>query len=325
MLLDFYENGEMDPLLILNHNTIDCYYSFLKKVDADYEEYLSEDEIASLKFLSKNLANGKRPHELLILKYLIFNNYFSLEIIEKLLNEEYNIQNDVKSIKSAINILNLEFSKKDKKDFPNLSFMDDFKISIDFKEYLSHETYRKHILDLIDYGLLKYKTEYNSQVEGENLTLYGKYSRKDVCRLLNWQNDDSSTMYGYRIKHDTCPIFVTYDKKDDISDSTKYQDEFISKDVFSWMTRSRIKLDSKEVVAIKNYQETNLKIHLFIKKNDDEGKDFYYMGQVEPLDFLQTTIKNNEEDLPIVNIKYKLHNSVKDELYDYFEDNVMVV
>ncbi len=62
MLLDFYENGEMDPLLILNHTAMDCYYSFLKKADKDYDEYLSEEEISSLKFISKNLASGKRPH-----------------------------------------------------------------------------------------------------------------------------------------------------------------------------------------------------------------------------------------------------------------------
>lgn len=70
------------------------------------------------------------------------------------------------------------------------------------------------------------------------------------------------------------------------------------------MTRSRLKLDSKEVLAIKNYQKTNLKIHLFIKKSDDEGKDFYYMGQVEPFDFIQTTIKSKDGDcrLSILNI-----------------------
>lgn len=119
-----------------------------------------------------------------------------------------------------------------------------------------------------------------------------------------------------------CPIFVTYDKKEDISDSTKYLDEFVNRNVFSWMTRSRLKLDSKEVVAIKNYQKTNLKIHLFIKKSDDEGKDFYYMGQVEPFDFIQTTIKSKDGDLPIVNIKYNLHTPVKDELYDYFENKI---
>ena len=44
-------------------------------------------------------------------------------------------------------------------------------------------------------------------------------------------------------------------------------------------------------------QKTNLKIHLFIKKSDDEGKDFYYMGQVEPFDFIQTTIKSKDGEI----------------------------
>ena len=110
MLLDFYENGEMDPLLILNHTAMDSYYSFLKKADKDYDEYLSEEEISSLKFISKNLASGKRPHELLILKSLIYNGYFSVESIEHLLKAEYDIQNDVKSIESAIDVLNLDYS-----------------------------------------------------------------------------------------------------------------------------------------------------------------------------------------------------------------------
>ena len=37
------------------------------------------------------------------------------------------------------------------------------------------------------------------------LTLYEKYSRKDACKLLNWNADESSTMYGYKPKHNTCP------------------------------------------------------------------------------------------------------------------------
>ena len=69
-------------------------------------------------------------------------------------------------------------------------------------------------------------------------------------------------MYGYRIKHGTCPIFVTYDKNEDISESTKYKDEFISKESFSWMTRSKVKLESKEAQAI--IKDKDLKIHMFV-------------------------------------------------------------
>ena len=57
------------------------------------------------------------------------------------------------------------------------------------------------------------------------LSLYQKYSRKDICRLLNWEKDESSTVYGYKIKYDTCPIFVTYHKKEDIAKSTMYDDK----------------------------------------------------------------------------------------------------
>jgi hypothetical protein len=60
-------------------------------------------------------------------------------------------------------------------------------------------------------------------------------------------------------------------------------------------------------------------MHLFIKKSDDEGKDFYYFGEVEPVDWDETTIKNDKgQELPIVNFKLKLENEAKDELYSYF-------
>ena len=59
--------------------------------------------------------------------------------------------------------------------------------------------------------------------------------------MLNWEKDESSTVYGYKIKYDTCPIFVTYHKKEDIAKSTMYEDAFVNNQIFSWMTRSRVK------------------------------------------------------------------------------------
>jgi len=136
---------------------------------------------------------------------------------------------------------------------------------------------------------------------------------------LNWTNDNSATIYGYRVKHNTCPIFVTYHKNEDISESTKYEDQFISKEIFSWMTRSRVKLTSKEAQAIINHDKTNLDMHLFIKKSDDEGRDFYYMGCVKPIKYKETTITNDKDELlPIVNFTLKLDSEVKDDLYSYF-------
>lgn len=319
MLSDFYENADFNPELILAHNQFPCYHMFLNKVEDDYLDTLSEDEVNSLIFISQNLANGKRPHEVLILKCLINNKYFKTDKIESLLESMYGIKNDSKSVESAINILKLDFFvEKEKAKYGMTTFFDDdFNISGQFNTFLSHEAYRKHLDDVLNYALLKYRDVYSSQTENVNLKLYEKYSRKDACRLLNWPHDDSSTMYGYRIKHGTCPIFVTYDKDEDISESTKYKDEFISKSAFSWMTRSKVKLESKEAQRIIN--DKDLKIHIFVKKSDDEGRDFYYIGQATPVDWHQTTILNDKgKELDIVNFKYSLHDVVTDELYDYF-------
>ena len=166
--------------------------------------------------------------------------------------------------------------------------------------------------------MLRYFDSYQKHDEN-NMVLYEKYSRKDVCRLMNWDKDESSTIYGYRIKHNTCPIFVTYEKQEDISDSTKYEDAFVNNQIFSWMTRNGVSLDSRESVDIINAKETGLKICLFIKKSDGEGTDFYYMGEVEPIEWKQTTIQNDKgKVLPIVNFIFKLKHSVRDDIYEYF-------
>lgn len=228
------------------------------------------------------------------------------------------LENQFKSIESAINLLELNFfTDSEKAKYINTSFFkENYQISDDFNKFLQNPTYKEHLVDVINFAILRYEKIYKSE---NCLKLYEKYSRKDVCRLLNWPHDDSSTMYGYRVKHNTCPIFVTYEKNEDISESTKYEDQFINKEIFSWMTRSKVKLESKEPQAIINYKETNLGIHLFIKKSDDEGKDFYYMGPVKPIGQEETTIKDNKgKTLPIVNFKLELDNSVKDELYSYF-------
>ena len=321
MLCDFYENGDFNPLLILNHNSFDCYLDFIQKVEKDFTNPLSEDEINSLKFVSKNLADGKRPHEIIILKCLMYNKAFNVDKVLDILKRDYGLEKQEASVESAVNILNFDFFTKNEKAKYGCTtfFSENYQISDSFKRFLLNETYKKHLLDVLNFGLLRYGEIYKSPMP---LKLYEKYSRKDVCRLLNWPHDDSSTMYGYRVKHNTCPIFVTYHKDEDISQSTKYEDQFMSKEIFSWMTRSKVKLESREAQAIINHEKTNLAIHLFIKKSDDEGKDFYYMGQAKPIDYKQTTINNDKgEILPIVNFKYKLECEVTDELYSYFVIN----
>lgn len=263
-LVDFYEHGELDPLAILQHNKFDCYHNFLAAYDKEYNEVMTKEEVKSLKFITDYFADGKRPHELTILELLAENRYFTVRQVEEKL-ERYGITGDIESIRHCYRMFDQSFLKKnDRKKYQGVTYFEctdnideikehdtaHYKITEEFKDYLESDTYRKHFNDLVDYALLRYTDKYCPQTEHVNLKLYGKYSRKDVCRLLNWPGNDSATMYGYRIKYDTLPMFVNYKKKKDITNSTKYRDRFESRDIFSWMTRNNVKLTSKEPMEI---------------------------------------------------------------------------
>ena len=365
-LCDFYENGEFNPELILNHNKYDSYYNFLKKMEDSYEETIEDIDNLSLKFISSKIIKGIRPHEAVILKYLRYNKYFTIQAIEDILEEEYGLIDQFESIKGAMNLLSLNFYKKestsskqttlfdnektsyedyqantvssaigkiDDFDYENIFFNLDvdldslenhkehkFTISDYFRKALTNNAYLKHFEDAIRYTLLKYDSVY--KVEDDAFKLYAKYSREDVLKLLNWKFFmNGQNIGGYKIKYNTCPIFVTYDKKEDISETINYEDEFDSRDVFSWMSRNNRRVESNELKPLVNY--TDLDVRLFIKKSDDEGLDFYYIGKLNPLGEpiqLYRTIDGKEN--PIVNFKFKIDHTVDENLYNYFMDKL---
>ncbi len=75
----------------------------------------------------------------------------------------------------------------------------------------------KHFTDLLKYIQLKYDQEFSRLYEDTGLVMYEKYTRREVCRLLKWENDEGNVIFGYKVKHGTCPIFVTYNKDKEIS------------------------------------------------------------------------------------------------------------
>lgn len=91
---------------------------------------------------------------------------------------------------------------------------------------------------------------------------------------MNWTNDESSTIYGYKTKHGTCPIFVTYHKNDEVESSVAYRKEFINQEIFKWSIRSNRTLNFREIRTIINSEENSIDLHLFVKKDNDEGRYF---------------------------------------------------
>ena len=88
------------------------------------------------------------------------------------------------------------------------------------------------------------------------------------------------------------------------------------------MSKSNRTLSSNDVQSILG-QNGSIRLPLFIKKNNDEGMDFYYMGEVSPElnQVKQTTMSNdNGKKLPVVKIRFNLSNPVTSIMYDYLNE-----
>ncbi|MDR1857340.1 MAG: DEAD/DEAH box helicase [Desulfovibrio sp.] len=334
-LTDFYEHGEVDPLSILANAPGKTYHQFLLKHDTEsYANIFSEQKIAYLRIFSDRIANGKRPHEAVILEILLSDEIVTIESVCNVLKDRYNLLNQEKSVLSAFRLLCGEYSIKEEKErfdaygapVIKMQTPKTYSKSEPFTNCLRDASFKTHVRDILSLCRKKYTDEYACEgVDASGFVINKKYSRSDICRILNWEKDENpQNIGGYRIKYNTCPIFVTLNKKEDISSSIKYEDKFINRKTFSWMTRSNVRLDGKEPQQIIHHEDTNLAMYLFIKKSDDtDGHDFYYLGNVIPVpDSAKQTVQPDDHggELPIVNFTFDIVHPVKEELYDYLTD-----
>jgi len=328
-LTEYLENDSVDPTLFIEK--YGSYPLFLMRAEKGYLPNLSPIHLKSLEFISNEIAVGIRPYELVMLDLLTKQSTFNREYFISILRRDFSLECDTAALTSSISILTNGFYKdSDRKKYGDIKYLttnnllNNISITDGFATLIESTEYSAQLTQIIAFGLSKYRNISNAGLSVQGLILYEKYSRKDVCKLLNWEKEESSTIYGYKIQYKTrpwtCPVFVTYNKSDDIQDSIKYEDTFIDNTTFSWMTRNGVKLNSKEPSAIMNWRSNHLRIPLFVKKSDGEGRDFYYLGDMEPISAEQQTIKSDGKVLPIVNIIFHLKIAVRQDIYGYFEN-----
>jgi SOS-response transcriptional repressor LexA len=202
---------------------------------------------------------------------------------------------------------------------------ENFVLSNSFSAHLSQTDFKCFLLDSATYSIYEFDRLFDADKWQNGFVLYRKYSRKDVFRILNVsENPVAQNVGGYLVSPDNkhCPIFVNYHKEEHISESTKYEDEFVNNKEFDWMSKSNRTLSSNDVQSILG-QNGPIRLPLFIKKNNDEGMDFYYMGEVSPElnQVEQTTMLNDSgKQLPVVKIRFNLVNSVTSTIYNYLQE-----
>lgn len=320
-LTDFIQQQVLDPLLIANK--FDSYYTFLAKIK-DNEGTLSAEENKFLMFLSREILPGIRQHEIVLLsKLLKETSGLTLEEIKDTFAKSH-LTNDDNTIQSVVRTLSLEFYTGGQKktyggaelisvDNPQL-----IQLSSAFQQALQNDYFRKLLEDLLTASF--YKSE--DFATDQALTRYAKYRRRDVLRMLNWHEQMvDQNIGGYTYKDGKFIIFITLQKGEDFKGAQMaYEDELIDEATMRWFTKSPRTLASPEVKALQD--PDNWTIHLFVKKSDDEGKEFYYLGEATPIqDTIKQLSKPTQEGKAqnVVEMDLRLAEAVDTKLFKYLK------
>lgn len=325
-LADFDKYGEMDVLRIFDNNSLGSYYKFLVKYEKDYTIRLSEVEEKVIEFVSKKLASGKRIHELEMLKRLLKYQHGIMAQLEKSLYENYNCSMDKNCAENVVNMMTNEFpTSAAKKTYAQCVFVEkedsDYGVSKSFAEMLKNEDFYHILEELIEFGISRYKENFSMRYQDTDLVLYQKYTYEDACRLLNWERNEVPLNIGgykYDKKTKTFPVFINYDKQDDISDTTKYEDHFTSHNRLIAISKSGRSVESEDVQNFLNAKERGIDVQLFVRKNKDDkiSKEFYYLGRMYATGEVKEFIMPNT-DKSAVEIEWALDTPVREDIYEY--------
>ncbi|MCR5628728.1 DEAD/DEAH box helicase [Eubacterium sp.] len=332
-LVDFYDNGEIDPLVIIKEYK--TYQTFLEIVEKeDYIGEISDEELIVLEYLSKTILSGARPHELEILRRLLKYNELSFESYKKDFNNLYGYEPDKKSFDDAVTVLQGCFVSK-KEEYERYCHIDILtsennkmlrRLST-FTNKINHFEFYRQVQDIVDVGLQKYAEKNRAGAnERTPFVLYEKYSRRDISLIMNCGKDLSSTMYGMKRIEDDTFIFVTYHKQagaegmEYVEGKPDYADSFEDNIYFRWDSQIGKGVDSAYMSDVRNAKHK----HLLVKKSDNES-NFYYMGEFDIVSLQPDKKKDNNGKIKdIAKVVFKMHNPVREDLLRYLESNISV-
>ena len=101
-----------------------------------------------------------------------------------------------KSFESAVHVLEGEFinTQSERKKYSQLDILTEEKDQFISRTFLYYVRIRgsefiRQMKDIVELGIRRYSEVYQKEMDDLGLSLYQKYSSKDICRLLNWEKD----------------------------------------------------------------------------------------------------------------------------------------
>lgn len=318
-LIDFKVYNSIDPKIIFRYQSkssrvlFNNYYELLKYHD-DISEVFTVNQLYYLDYITQELLFAARPDELYVLFQLAHGNTDE-NIIYQNLVQEYGVLYSEEKRAAIRKILTLETSAALQKKYKLglIDSGDSLRLSTDFIENLQDLAFKSIVLQTLALGLA-YFTGYKELEKNNDFILYRKYSRKELVRLLNVSLSMETSIYGYRIIAGCIPIFITYNKLSPNRMNAKYDNVFLNNHDLIWYSRPYGKIISTEVERIINYQQNNLSIMIFLKKSDNEGSDYYYLGNADIHNFSEEI----KEGKNIMKFTLRLMTELSDTYFDYF-------
>ncbi len=331
MMMDFVAQGARDPAAYSTYSK--SFYNFASEQDDEYEA-LGKMEREILEALSKNALNGRTCVEPLLLNSLLSSAEFSLTEFKLNLKKRTGFPVTHAQIETAIRSINLQFMREkvrgsmiSKGNKWNLRLVEgevaSLRRSKQLDRLLTNKTLSAFLKDCVAYAESKFFDGLDAALICNGFVRYRKYSRADAFKILGLeQNPIAQNVGGYMVAPDksSCAIFVTYHKEEDISHSTKYEDSFKSPGCLHMFSKSKRSLTSPDVKYFKNATASQ-RLPLFVQKNNDEGIEFYYLGDVTPKEdsFYEDKMPTeNGKSVSVVRMDLLLDSPVEPSLYEYF-------
>lgn len=292
-----YMNSDYAPNLLkfmkikIGSKKTNSYYGFLKGIEEEGLPVFSEEQIACINYLS-SLLPLVREHEYLVIKNLL-NGETTLSHIEA------NIQEEIPGFKYE----QLEHA---------LRFLEDGN-AVKIKESEVHlcgereQEYEAYLQDLLNYGLTQYEAMYAD--EAEDFLLWQDYRQDQV--LLKILENPKHNQYGTYYKNGNMYVFAGLKKDASLDDHLKYNDKFLSPDVFQWESIARISAKDEAL------QRAAKRVLVFVRKVSAEN------GITLPYTYIGTGHLENPRKDATTNgsILYDIHmdNPLPPELQEDFQ------
>ena len=322
-LKEFDQLGELDPLRIID--SCGSYQAFLHKYDSDFDACFNNQQYGILEFISRKFASGMRIHELSLLKILV-EDASMIDLWELLLEKKYCIKINEKDRISVRRVLSNNFFRGTQVS-PSLidTESNGFAPSKELIHAISNPQFKEVLIELLEFGIYRYQRDYSKNYQGTSFNLYKKYTYQQVCWLLNWKKEEVSLNIGgykYDQYSKTYPIFINYDKSEDITATTKYEDRFEDQSNLTAISKSQRTLTSDDVDNAIHARERGILIPLFVRKNKDDrtSKEFYFLGTMEHNGHTHEFIMPQTDNIHAVEIGYRLHTPVENNLYEYITE-----